>query len=252
MPTMLHKSPSGAPGVEHDEIVTLPSATGRVRITCIDYNPGNVLVQEVADMAEFLDDHRPEWSAVRWINVEGLSDLAAIQALAIKYELHPLAVEDLLQEKQRPKVEPYGSGDGDLRPRLFIIVRMLQFRDERLDSEQISMFLGRTTVLTFDGTPGTSGIPSASDSTPPARACATMTRVSSRIHCLTPSSITVFPSWSITASGCRISRTPCSTGRRTGLSTTSTRSNGICWSCVEGSGPCVRWSRPSIASHMHA
>jgi hypothetical protein len=63
-----------APGIEHDEIAALPSGTQPATIACIDYNPGNVLVQEVQDLGDFLLHHRPAWSAVRWISVVGLSD----------------------------------------------------------------------------------------------------------------------------------------------------------------------------------
>jgi len=38
---------------------------------------------------------------VRWINADGLSDMGVIHALATQYELHLLAVEDLLHMRQR-------------------------------------------------------------------------------------------------------------------------------------------------------
>jgi magnesium transporter len=143
------KVPGESPGVEHDQIVALRAGTGPVRITCVDYCPNDVTVQEVEDLAHFLEHHRPEWSAVRWINIEGLSNLDAIHALATKYALHPLAIEDVLHVTQRPKIEPYG-GDGSESPaRLFIIARMLQVKEDRLRSEQVSLFVGHKTVLTF-------------------------------------------------------------------------------------------------------
>jgi magnesium transporter len=46
-------------------------------------------------------------------------------------------------------VEPYGGGDSEVRARLFIIVRALQLQGDALHSEQISIFLGHKTVLTF-------------------------------------------------------------------------------------------------------
>jgi magnesium transporter len=144
-----HKAPGHAPGVEYHEIVTAPSRDERVRITCSDYSPNDVMMREIQDLENFLRQHRPEWSVVRWINVDGLSDMKVIHALATKYELHPLAIEDLLQVTQRPKVERYGGDDSELRARLFIIARMVQIKEERLYSEQISLFLGHKTVLTF-------------------------------------------------------------------------------------------------------
>src|SRR5512139_1244364 len=101
------KNPGAAPGLEHDEIEQLPSETGRVTLTCIDYSPGEIAIRDIDDLEDFLDRHRPEWAAVRWINVAGLSDMRVIHALATKYDLHPLAIEDVLHLSQRPKVEPY-------------------------------------------------------------------------------------------------------------------------------------------------
>ena len=63
-----------APGIEHDEIGTLPAGSGRVAVTCIDYCPIQVSIQEIADVEDFIGQHRPEWSQVRWINVDGLSE----------------------------------------------------------------------------------------------------------------------------------------------------------------------------------
>jgi magnesium transporter len=99
MPEYFNPIPSGpgtAPGIEHDEIASLPSETGHVSISCMDYCSEQVLTQEINDLEEFLGKHRPAWARVRWINVDGLSDRHAIQVLATKYDLHPLAIEDML------------------------------------------------------------------------------------------------------------------------------------------------------------
>ncbi len=106
-------------------------------------------MREIEDLEKFLAQHRPEWSVVRWINVAGLSDMTVVHALATKYEFHPLAIEDLLQVTQRPKVERYGGDDSEMRARSFVIVRMVQIKEERLHSEHISLFLGHKTVLMF-------------------------------------------------------------------------------------------------------
>lgn len=149
----LQNDPAAAPGVEHDEIAALPSNPGQVLVTCIDYCPSRVVEQQIDDLASFLDCHRPEWVTVRWINVDGLSDMGVVHALATKYELHPLAIEDLLDLNDRPKVEPYGGEDTALRARMFIVARTLELVEGRLASRQISLFLGHNTVLTFREAP---------------------------------------------------------------------------------------------------
>ena len=141
--------PGDSPGVEHDDIRKLPSGSVPVYVTCIDYCSEQTLFQDVGDLEDFLIHHRPEWSAVRWINIDGLSNMDAIHALAAKYNLHPLAVEDLLHIPERPKVESIGGSESEFQARLFIIARMLQIQDSELQSEQISIFLGHKTVLTF-------------------------------------------------------------------------------------------------------
>jgi magnesium transporter len=123
------------------------------RITCIDYCPEQSQAQEVTDVADFLSRHRPSWSCVRWINVEGLQQTDVIHALAEKYQLHPLAIEDTLQTIQRPKAEDYPAL-GEHPGRLFVVARSIGSDDGRLYTEQISFFLGRATLLTFQEVPG--------------------------------------------------------------------------------------------------
>lgn len=140
--------PGAVAGIELSDLARMPVEQGAVTVTCIDYSPGRAQVLDVKDVAAFLAAHRPEWSAVRWINVDGLTDMGVVRGLAEKYRLHPLAVEDVLHVTHRPKVEPYEE-DGNLQARLFIIARMLELADGHLRSEQISIFLGHRTVLTF-------------------------------------------------------------------------------------------------------
>lgn len=144
----------GAPaGLELQDLTKLPSTGEPVSITCYDYNADQVWVQEVEDPEDFMIHHRPDWSAVRWINVDGLGNMDVIRALAEKYELHPLAIEDLLHRPQRPKVDQYPAGDGR-RARIFVIARMLELHENHLQDEQISIFVGHKTIITFQEASG--------------------------------------------------------------------------------------------------
>jgi magnesium transporter len=154
---MLHfreGKPGAAPGVEHDEIQKLPSGRSPVYVSCMDYCHDQVLVQDIDNLDDFLAHHRPEWSAVRWINIDGLTDMNVIHSLAAKYQLHPLAIEDVIRIPERPKVESIGGPESELQARLFIIARMLQINEGKLENEQISIFLGHKTVLTFQESRG--------------------------------------------------------------------------------------------------
>jgi magnesium transporter len=142
-------TPGNAPGIELDEITHMQGGTEPAHITCTDYNPSQFTVEEVSNLEEFVGKHRPDWSVVRWICMDGLSDMNAIHALAAKYDLHPLAIEDLLHITQRPKVDSYGGEESEFLSRMFIVTHALQIKEGRLQNRQVSIFLGHNTVLTF-------------------------------------------------------------------------------------------------------
>ena len=129
-----------------------PAATPESpRVTCIDYSPDNVEAQEVPDIATFLAGHRPSWSRVRWINIVGIRDVETIRMFAEKYQLHPLAVEDVVINAQRPKAEDY-PGSTHQPGRLFVVARLIELHDDHLHSHQVNFFLGRNTLVTIHET----------------------------------------------------------------------------------------------------
>jgi magnesium transporter len=141
--------PPGTPGgIEATELSGRASGPGQVTVTCVDYAPDQVEVTEVDRIDEFLARHRPAWSHVRWINIDGLTEMEILRAIAVKYQLHPLAIEDMVHPLERPKVEDF-PGSTDQPGRLFVIARAIDERDGTLHSDQVSLFLGRTTLLTF-------------------------------------------------------------------------------------------------------
>jgi magnesium transporter len=127
----------------------MPCGPGRTFVSCTDYCEDQFRAVDIIDINEFLAEHRPPWSQVRWINVDGLADTQVLSAVAAKYELHPLAVEDLMRPGSRPKAE-FFPGDATHLPRLFVFTRMIsRNEDGTLDFEQIGFFLGRHTLITL-------------------------------------------------------------------------------------------------------
>lgn len=78
---------------------------------------------------------------VLWLNVDGLGDAETIAEIGRLFDLHPLALEDVLNVHQRPKDESYGTYH-------FVVAQMVMANDG-LESEQISLFFGTHFVLTF-------------------------------------------------------------------------------------------------------
>ncbi|OBU84642.1 magnesium/cobalt transporter CorA [Chromobacterium subtsugae] len=84
---------------------------------------------------------------VLWLNVYGLSDAAAIQAIGERFGLHPLVQEDILNARQRPKLEDYDDY-------LFLACRVFDYQQGgRLQSDQMYLVLGDGFVLSFQEKP---------------------------------------------------------------------------------------------------
>ena len=85
---------------------------------------------------------------VVWIDVEGLGDADVLRDLGGRFDMHRLAIEDAAVTHQRSKLDQYPNG-------LFIVIRAPTSSDGGFESEQISFFVGRNFLLTFqDGRPG--------------------------------------------------------------------------------------------------
>ncbi|KAA8898877.1 hypothetical protein TRICI_006460 [Trichomonascus ciferrii] len=76
--------------------------SSRYRIVKTEVQIGDENSKELISMLK----DRPKWSQVRWVNVNGLS-WEAISVIAEYYQLHRLAVEDMVDIPQRTKVDKY-------------------------------------------------------------------------------------------------------------------------------------------------
>ncbi len=150
LPRVKRSQPGLPAGIEYHEL-TQGADSAPARVCCIDYSPERIRIQEVSDTTAFLADHRPDWTQVRWIHVEGLQDRRVVRALAEKYQLHPLAIEDVLDGGHRPKLEDFPA-IGELPGRLFVMARGVRLVEDQMLVEQIGFFLGRNTLLSFQQT----------------------------------------------------------------------------------------------------
>jgi magnesium transporter len=83
---------------------------------------------------------------VVWVNVNGLGDADVARGIGDLFGLHTLALEDVLNVHQRPKVEEYDR-------ELFLVTRMPR-TGISTDTEQVSLFLGDGFLVTFQEEPG--------------------------------------------------------------------------------------------------
>ena len=134
----MHHAHCETVGVPPGHLVAPPGSPAP-RLTLLAYSADNVFEQADVDLSSLagLIDQWP----VMWVNVDGLGDVETLQQVAQIFGLHPLAMEDVVSLGQRPKVEQYGE-------QLFLVTHMVSI-NQRIETEQLSIFLGRGFVLTF-------------------------------------------------------------------------------------------------------
>lgn len=131
--------PGAAPGT-----LTVDPEAPRPVIKLMAYGPERFVERDIAhvdDLREFVG-HWP----VCWVNVDGLGDALTLERLAALFQLHPLAMEDVVNTHQRAKVDQFGE-------LTFIVTHMVELSDH-FQTEQVSLFLGPNFVITFQERPG--------------------------------------------------------------------------------------------------
>lgn len=137
MPTRAVKkhSPVGSsPGLLRVPENALPS-----RLSLVAYDEDGC--EETA--SAHLEDVRRARSTGRrlWVDLRGLADLDLLQAVAEEFEIHPLALEDVVNVPQRPKEVHYASNQQ-------IVLQMLVPHHVK-QFEQLSLFVGEGWVVTI-------------------------------------------------------------------------------------------------------
>ena len=117
----------------------------------IDPHAPPSVMDVLAYEAEQVDESRPtktsglvglrKKTGVCWVNVVGLGSEPILRGIAESFGIHPLAMEDVINTHQRPKVEEYGE-------HLFVVLRLPRAGDV-LSVEQISLYAGPGFVVTF-------------------------------------------------------------------------------------------------------
>ena len=86
----------------------MPQLSARCDVTVVDFSQDNLAIQHLDNdtLPQFLKRDQPDWVQCRWINVNGLS-WDVIQALGQYKKLHKLAIEDIMNTRNRTKAEWY-------------------------------------------------------------------------------------------------------------------------------------------------
>lgn len=136
-----YDEPGSIPGT-----LFLPTDALPPNILLIDYSENNATRTKISTpeaCAPYLDT-----ASVSWVDVLGLGNQETWHQLARVFGLHPLALEDVVNVPQRPKVVDYGD-------QLLIIVQMVMPNKKTAGfwMEQVSFVLGKHYLLTVQEEP---------------------------------------------------------------------------------------------------
>ncbi|GAA5183530.1 magnesium/cobalt transporter CorA [Niveibacterium umoris] len=116
-------------------------------ITLFEFDDSGLHEQRFASVLESRD-YTPQ-HRVLWLNVYGLQEPEVMSEIGRRFGLHPLTLEDILNTHQRPKLDDYGNY-------LYAVARAWRANPEtgEVISDQVSIVLGESFVLTFQEQPG--------------------------------------------------------------------------------------------------
>lgn len=132
------------PGAHPGTLSTPPSALQDTRLTAIHYTSETYQETAILDLPAYLQTLPSE--GILWLNLEGLGNLPVLEYLGQHFGLHDLSLEDVLSVPQRSKLEDHDTY-------VFMILHT-QADPHTEASEQISLFLGPSYVLTIQEHPG--------------------------------------------------------------------------------------------------
>jgi len=116
-----------------------PESAGPTRVSVLTWTRTQADYADVPSVDAALARIAP--GSVTWINVDGLGDVSALTRLGERFGLHPLALEDVLNVPQRPKVERYDK-------HMFVVMRTMRLVDGGVNEEQVSLFFGQDWLIT--------------------------------------------------------------------------------------------------------
>lgn len=116
----------------------------RIEVHYVEFGENTYSAQDVDNLSiETL--HQPNPDFVQWYDVRGLHDPQLIEGLGQVFKIHPLALEDIADTDQRPRMDQYSNG-------VFVTLKSLEFSTEnqKIKKEHVSLYLtDEGTVLSF-------------------------------------------------------------------------------------------------------
>lgn len=133
-----HNEPGSSPG-----IVQLRDSDLRPKIKIHSYYKEIYHEFETEDYNEIETQLKKNPTFFHWIDIQGLGDLELFNFLEQKFKIHKLVLEDIISNRQRPKLDEYDDY-------LFSVSRMLFINDDReIQNDQVAFILLSKILISF-------------------------------------------------------------------------------------------------------
>lgn len=130
-----------APGTLIDETPDIPART-----RLIQYQEQDMREEVGATLERFQNLLASGGDGVSWLHVQGQPDRAFLEELGTRFDVHPLALEDIQSRNQRPKLDEYDK-------HLFVVLNVPRWQDDDVVLEQFSLLLGDGFVISIHDSP---------------------------------------------------------------------------------------------------
>lgn len=130
--------PGTAPGTLVDSIQS--EKVTPLRIDVVNFDSDNIHYFNNIQVEQCEEHYNKRM--MNWVHINGSVDFDTLKTLGDLFNLHPLAMEDVLNHGQRPKIEAYDQ-------HLFIILNLPLLIDGKVTVEQVSLFCADGLLLSF-------------------------------------------------------------------------------------------------------
>ncbi len=124
-------------------VYTGQNANTDVKITLFTYKGDFYMEKNMKQNDDFNIDMKPEFNY--WLNIDGIHNIDVVSKIGNHFNIHPLILEDITHNIQRPKLENYDNY-------LYFVIRNLSYNEDTMEvsNEQISIILGSNYIVSFN------------------------------------------------------------------------------------------------------
>jgi len=119
--------------------------TDKIILRAIDFDLEDVKELDVKTNEELAALKKS--SKLTWLNIDGLDDAELMENLAREFQIDNNILSDVMNPLIRPKVQEFDNG-------IFATIKMIQYNDDGMNVENLSIIIADTTLISFQEQPG--------------------------------------------------------------------------------------------------